>query len=976
MIHVRWPLVALALAAAIAACSADEPAAPPDVDAPGFGGSGGTDGDAACDRDGDGEKSTSCAGTDCNDRNPDVNSKAPEVCEGSTDENCDGTVDEGCACLPGEVRPCYPLGDAHPTRNVGACADGLQRCGADGAWGACEDAVAPADEGTDCDGIDQDCDGVADGDLRNACGTCGETPVEVCGNGLDDDCDGTIDDPERCSVQCDGIDFEDPQPAALACCVQTFDGASSSAQPSRTTFACVEWPGLPACAERPCLDLDGDPATVCASACSAAGCVCGEARPGREPVASAGCGFESPCALQDCAGRLDQPCYGGPPGTLGVGVCRGGVASCVDGDAGRAWSSCVGEVLPGVEICGNGLDDDCDGEIDEADGITGVRCPGLACRPDAVERCGNGLDDDCDGYPDDGCPATAESQACYGGPLGTRGVGICRDGTQQAIDGRWGPCVGEVQPAPERCGDGVDSDCNGLGGGGTEDPGCCVPAGPEVCNGVDDDCDGLVDEGVTNACGRCDDRCHVTVLADPADCNAADRTCEHVVRDPLDPAALTVGDGKAPEPTSFFVLRQSEPGATPRVARVSTEDGSTLWETPLGSERVATDVVASGDGSVWVVASTATVQAYHLGADGTLLCATVLPERAQYAAVDGAGRLWGVSGNLPLRFFRVDAHAIRPPPLGGGIAQCLVHDLTPEENTTLAAPVQPIGRALWAQALDVTPGGVVWAATNPITRWADGAATSIDIGEVSPRGLALDREGGAWVTGTKLTWIDPTGSTFVFHATPPAGTRFADVLVARSGVVWVYASRFLVGGIPGLLRYEPAAGTGEFFALPGAESVGTAGGLAEDSRGGIWLRIDGALYRFDPAGETWTSGTPTTETLVLPSHKVSAVGRETLATGTWRQVIDGGWHDIDWARLDWEGSVPEGTVVEARLRFAHTRDGLAAAPACGPFTEAPIDLHTCVSAGRRFLEIELFLREGASGERPSIRNLAVDWSRP
>lgn len=106
-------------------------------------------------------------------------------------------------------------------------------------------------------------------------------------------------------------------------------------------------------------------------------------------------------------------------------------------------------------------------------------CGPPTCGP--VERCGvgadggpasgNGVDDDCDGFVDEGCACVpGESRPCFNGPSDRRGVGACRDGVARCTElAAWvgGECRGATLPSAE------------------------------VCNGMDDDCDGAPDNGLT-----------------------------------------------------------------------------------------------------------------------------------------------------------------------------------------------------------------------------------------------------------------------------------------------------------------------------------------------------------------------------------------------------------------------------------------------------------------------------------------------
>jgi len=220
---------------------------------------------------------------------------------------------------------------------------------------------------------------------------------------------------------------------------------------------------------------------------------------------------------------------------------------CDDSDASR---------YPGAkEFCDpNQVDEDCDlstvGEKDDdGDGLTSVSCCNASARerqcgsdcddtnsrvsPEASESC-DGVDNDCDGRVDEDVELLlfrdADADGYGAGDVALRSCTKVRGYSTE--DGDCDDSEPTIHPgAPESCAvPAVDRDCSGtkndLPGGcacktGSERPcplaglcsagvlacadrvwasTCSIPPVPEACNGLDDDCDGQVDEGVTVDC--------------------------------------------------------------------------------------------------------------------------------------------------------------------------------------------------------------------------------------------------------------------------------------------------------------------------------------------------------------------------------------------------------------------------------------------------------------------------------------------
>ncbi len=505
---------------------------------------------------------------DCNDGDPAINPTADEVCDGD-DNDCDGTVD--VAAIDGTTFFADVDGDGFgdPTDTRFECA---APAGYVAVTGDCDDGdfgANPAGSET-CDGTDDDCDGTIDegasdastwyrdgdgdtyGDATFSTAACAQPAgfvadatdcfdglatvypgaPELC-DGLDNDCNGSPDDGALGTATWyrdqDSDGFGDPNVSQATCSQPA--GYVLDNRDCNDGLATIN-PSRPEVCDGVDNDCDGGIDLGATNALSFYADTDGD-------------GFGAGAATLACAAP-------GPSFVTTAGDCRPADATA----------------YPGAPETCDGVDDDCDGAIDEAaidfltfyrdadgDGFGNVDFTRDACAqpagfvadatdcadssaavfPGNPEVC-DGLDNDCDGSVDNGATdAITWFRDADTDSFGTSATTLARCSQPSGYVGNSNDCNDSnaaINPSRSEVCDGVDNNCDavvdtdavdrvrwfpdgdgdGVGGntpggfvcavgpgqalvsGDCDDSNASVlPGGSEVCDGLDNNCDGTVD---------------------------------------------------------------------------------------------------------------------------------------------------------------------------------------------------------------------------------------------------------------------------------------------------------------------------------------------------------------------------------------------------------------------------------------------------------------------------------------------------
>ena len=441
------------------------------------------------DEDDDGYVSTACCnlgadgalrcGLDCNDGRGGVNPEAIDGCNGGVDDDCDGRVDEA----PDGIYYRDNDGDG-----FGRSDESVMACSAPPGFavvpGDCNDDFPNANPGvaTDvCDGtLDNDCDGAVDEGCECAVGEpprrCGVTDVGVCEFGEQSCIGGTLGpcssvDPEGDEELCDDRDEDcdgDTDEGLLLDCFEDGDGDGFAASGAAIRALCACPSGTTrrtpsGLGDTDCNDgvpgINPDQIEVCDATGARRGL-----RWERRRDAPRGTASRTSIVMASL-----RPVPARPPGASATPTRRERAPSTRRHATATTGSDARSPVRS--ESClTTGIDEDCDGAVDE-----GCSCTGMDIRPcsaaGAVGACGDALQTCMAGTFGPACPTTTGTEACGGEDLDCDGA-VDENQECTTLD-----AARSTRRCTNGCGTPAQQSCTG-----SCTFGACTRIGRETCN--------------------------------------------------------------------------------------------------------------------------------------------------------------------------------------------------------------------------------------------------------------------------------------------------------------------------------------------------------------------------------------------------------------------------------------------------------------------------------------------------------------
>jgi len=629
--------------------------------------------------------------------------------------------------------------------------------------------------------------------------------------------------------------------------------------------------------------------------------------------------------------------------------------------------------------CGGNNTIDSDGFADGAD-----------APPTCIDRDGDGYGTNCelggdcdDNDPDhwsdcsncnlthaEGCACEeGESYFCYDGPSGTDGVGQCKRGLRSCIDGRLGPCDGQVLPdTMETCEDGIDNNCNGQ---------------------VDEDW----------FCGDCTPPCHTDGPVEPS---PSDPGSSGLIPNPDGPGVIL---GTSDDESGFAWIANTGEGTVSKLDIVTGDE--------IGRYRVGLWGTADDKPSRTAVDDYQSAYVANRAFDRQGSVSKIAGFERYCIDRNGNGEIDTAHGSSALPLGE-DECVLWTAEVGdsNGVPRALVIDF---------GNIDIIGGFPWVGCFHEQR----FYKLDP----ADGSVLSTVDLDVNTYGAAIDSEGWIWVSGRGSNAIqrfhylsetvEPSISipSSVCHGENPYG-----ITVDLNDRIWVG-----VWNEGGACRYDPSDGSWFFV-----DTGGRARGIAVDADNIIWASNDSneQLYRFsaddgsglqffgglgdkpigvgvDPLGKIWTVNHDSNDTSRFDPSASAFDGTFSVGSNPytysdflgfqrWLRMPNGIWirsfercderPGDKWLDLTWDTETPAGSHIAIVGRSADTTGEILSAPEViiaeiGPDPEVGSrDLETVFSAAGvelgRFLEITVILTPGGIDDpvSPILKSVQVYYS--